>query len=89
MKKFRVELNPTGYYTSTNGEFYTIDEFEEIEAETAQEAIGFAIDWVHEHGLLSDNPDTEIPENYAWMAAEIAVGDWGEKYCKEWECWNE
>lgn len=85
MKKFRVELNPTGDYTSTNEEFYTIDEFQEIEAETAQEAISFAIDWVHEHGLLSDNPDTEIPENYAWKAAEIATGDWGEKYHKEWE----
>lgn len=88
MKKFRVELNPTGDYTFTNGEFYTIDKFEEIEAETAQEAIGFAIDWVHEHGLLSDDPETEIPESYAWIAAEILTGDWGETYTENWEDWE-
>ena len=84
MKKFRVELNPTGDYTSTNGEFYTIDEFQKIEAETAQEAIGFAIDWVKEHGHLAEQGE-EDPENYGWRAAEIAIGDWGEKYLKEWE----
>ena len=83
MKKFTVEISESGYFLP-NEEAFTIDEFQEIEAETAQEAIGFAIDWVKEHGLLAEQ-GTENPENYGWRAAEIAVGDWGEKYLKEWE----
>lgn len=83
MKKFTVEISESGYFLP-NEEAFTIDEFQEIEAETAQEAIEFAIDWVKEHGLLAEQ-GTENPETYGWRAAEIAIGDWGEKYHKEWE----
>lgn len=83
MKKFRVEISESGRFLP-NEETFTIDEFQEIEAETAQEAIGYAIDWVKEHGLLEEQ-GKENPENYGWCAGEIAVGDWGEKYIKEWE----
>lgn len=83
MKKFRVEISESGRFLP-NEEAFTIDEFQEIEAETAQEAIGYAIDWVKEHRILEEQ-EKENPENYGWRAAEIAIGDWGEKYHKEWE----
>lgn len=78
MKKFRVEFNTTGFY-SGQGVFETIDEVAEIKAETAQEAIEYAIDWFTEN----ETPEEEARE-YAWRAAEIKHDEYGTSY-GDWE----
>lgn len=74
MKKFRVEFNTTGYY-SGQGIWDVLDETVAVEAETAQEAIDFVIDW-----LEYDEPECH---EYAWRAAErtetrygVELGEW-------------
>ena len=47
VKKYRVEFNETGFY-SGQGIFETLDEIAEIEAENAQEAIEYSIDYIVE-----------------------------------------
>ena len=67
-KFYRVEFNTTGYY-SGQGIFEVLDETNEIEAETAQEAIELAIEWLEES-------DPECRE-YAWRAAERIETEYG------------
>lgn len=74
MKKFRVEFNTTGFY-SGQGIWEALDETVEVEAETAQEAIEFVIDW-----LEYDEPECC---EYAWRVAErietgygVELGEW-------------
>jgi len=79
MKKFRVEFNITGFY-SGQGIWEVLDETVAVEAETAQEAIDFVIDW-----LEYDEPECHeyAWREYAWRAAEctetrygVELGEW-------------
>lgn len=77
-KKYRVEFNTTGFY-SGQGVWEVLDETAEIEAETAQEAIEYAIDYFVETG-----DDREAVEAYAWMACEILTDDNGKQMYDEY-----
>lgn len=79
-KFYRVEFNTTGYY-SGQGIFEVLDETNEIEAETAQEAIELAIEWLEEL-------DPKCRE-YAWRAAEGIKTETGCLYLGEYENWKE
>ena len=70
MKKFRVEFNTTGFIAG-QGIWEVLDETVAVEAETAQEAIEYVIDYFVETG-----DDRETVEAYAWRAAEIIDGEY-------------
>ena len=78
MTKFRTEFNTSGYY-SGQGVWIALEELSYIKADTAQEAIEYAIDWFVETGT----PEEEA-RKYAWRAAEVIHDEYGEGY-KEWE----
>lgn len=78
-RKFRVEFNTTGFYEG-EGIWEVLDETAEIEAETAQEAIEYAVDYFVKTG---DERDTV--EEYAWRAAEINLDEYGQVDDYNWE----
>lgn len=85
-KKFRVEFNSTGFYAG-QGVWETLDEIAEIDAETAQVAIDYAIDFMVDSDWLSaESPEAlrTVYSNYAWRAAEI-VGSNGEYDYNNWQ----
>lgn len=82
MKKYRVEFNETGYY-SGQGIFDTLEEFTNMECESAAEAIEYAVDYMTENDSRYGETDTETIrkeyEGYAWRAAEIHQTQYGEE----------
>lgn len=83
MKKYRIEFNTTGFF-SGSGIWECIDEFGEIAAENAQEAIEIAMTWYAENS--SDYAIGEEEANsYAWRAAEIKFDEDGYPERYEWE----
>jgi len=79
MKKFRVEFNETGFYQG-QGIWAVLDETDNIEADTAQEAIELVIDWFVEndvdYGEIDCDEIRTKYEEYAWRAAEIIDGEY-------------
>lgn len=75
MKKYRVEFNATGFYQG-EGIWETLDEFCSVEANTAQEAIKSAIEYMadNEYNVIDNEVEyddiVEKIEEYAWRASE-------------------
>lgn len=82
MKKFIVEFNTTGFYSGT-GIWETLDEFCEVEADTAQEAIESAIEYMAdvEYNAADEDVDYDTIKNekeqYAWRATEKKFDEYG------------
>lgn len=93
MKKFRVEFNTSGFYKGA-GIWETLDEFCDVEANTAQEAIESAIEYMadNEYNAIDNDVDYSIVENeirqYAWRAAEPKYDENG-YFDSIWECLND
>ena len=79
MGKYRIEFNTSGFYYG-QGVWECIDEFDDVEADSAEEAIELAKDWWIEqsycNGYSKDEIEKDI-EEYAWRAAEIKYDEDG------------
>lgn len=93
MKKFRVEFNDTGFYSGA-GIWETLDEYMEIEADNAQEAIDLAKDWWIESissNYRGDDYDDVYEEavkdtkEFAWRSSEIRYDEDGFLEDFNWE----
>lgn len=84
-KEFRVEFHPSGRYDVHDSEWSILGEFLSIEADTAQEAIEYAIDFMVDSDWLSFGDDDERVEyeSYAWRAYEVIDGTYDPN---SWEC---
>lgn len=69
MDKFRVEFNPSGYY-SGQGVWETIDEFSCFEADDELDAIELAKQWWFDNSDDHEKSEQEI-ESYVWRASKI------------------
>lgn len=83
MKKFRVEFNDTGFYSGA-GIWEALDEFCEIEAENASEAIDLAKDYWLENSCDAEKAEEEVKE-FAWRAAEVKHDEYGYLEPYKWE----
>lgn len=88
-KTFRVEFNETGFYSGA-GIWDTIDEFVEMEADSAAEAIECAAEYMIESMLNNELEDHDYDEvkksvyGWAWRAAENIVDEDGYLTRSEW-----
>lgn len=84
MKKFTVE-----FYVDENQIWDGYDEFYDMEADSAAEAIDLAIDWSIEHDIRYGNVDVDIIraeyEQMRWRAAELVTDEDGYIVVGEWE----
>lgn len=84
MKKFTVE-----FYVEDNQIWVGYDEFYNMEADSAEEAIELAIEWSIEHDIRYGDVDVDIIraeyEDMRWRAAELVTEEDGYIVVGEWE----
>lgn len=75
MGKYRIEFNTSGFYYG-QGVWECIDEFDDVEADSIEEAIELAKDWWIEN---ADDPDIGLADvaDFAWRASEIKYDEDG------------
>lgn len=75
MGKYRIEFNTSGFYFG-QGVWECIDEFDDVEADSAKEAIELCKDW-----WIENSTDVKLATknvfDFAWRASEIKYDEDG------------